>query len=159
MVYYCVFCGKRLNRRKKKYCSNNCKCKQFHKEHPKKCNIWNKNNPRLKVNNECLTCGTPCGRKKYCSDECKPKIVYIPPYLKGMARFNTKCYACKKTFILVHIHHLNGDDLDNRRENLISLCPTCHAKLHNKKHNFQKLNERQKGISRKLEEYRKFLAN
>jgi len=121
MIYYCVFCGKKLNRRRKKYCSNSCKCKQFYKEHPEKCNIWNKKNPIPKVNNKCLTCGIPCGKKKYCSEKCKPIKVYIKPHLKGMARFNEKCNICQKTFILLHIHHKDGNHENNDKDNLINL--------------------------------------
>ncbi len=157
MTYYCVFCGKRLNRRKKRYCSNNCKCKQFYKEHPEKCNVWNKNKP--KVNNSCKTCGEECGRKKYCSDRCKPKVVYIPLHLRGMARFNTECCVCEKTFILVHIHHKDGNHKNNETNNLVSLCQVCHSKIHNKKLNLKKLNEKQKKIEYKLKAYREFLVN
>ncbi len=155
MVYYCIFCGKRLNRRKKKYCSNSCKCKQFYKEFPEKCNLWNKRNLKPKVNNKCLTCGTPCGRKKYCSEECKPKMIYIPQikrYWEEIERLNAKCNICKKTFFTCHIHHINGDHSDNKKENLLPVCPTCHNKIHTKKQHFKRLLKKE--IENILESYR-----
>jgi len=29
-----------------------------------------------------------------------------------------------------HIHHINWDENDNRRENLVLLCPSCHGEVH-----------------------------
>jgi len=129
-IYYCIHCGKKLRGQKRKYCSNICKCRQFYKDYPEKCNLWSKRNPRPKVNNKCITCGGECGRKKYCSKDCRPRPVRIVSHLKGIARFNEKCYVCNKTFFLVHIHHKNGNHNDNDKENLIQLCPSCHMKVH-----------------------------
>jgi len=131
--YYCVFCGKKLMRRRRKFCSNSCKCKYFYKNNPEKCNIWRKNNPKPRVNNKCFNCGKDCGRKKYCSDKCKPIRIIIQPYWKGMARFNTKCYVCQRIFNLIHIHHKDGNHKNNDKENLVSLCASCHQKIHRKK--------------------------
>lgn len=33
---------------------------------------------------------------------------------------------------LLSVHHKNGDDTDNRSENLSPLCPRCHRSVHNK---------------------------
>lgn len=132
-TYYCLVCSKRLTRRKRKFCSNSCKCKFFYKNHPDKCNTWNKNNPKPKVDKNCLICGNPSGRKKYCSEKCKPKMIIIKPYWKGMARFNSICYTCLKTYSILHIHHRDGNHNNNLPENLIGLCPSCHQLVYTPK--------------------------
>lgn len=43
-----------------------------------------------------------------------------------------KCERCKSTSWLgenipLELHHINGDNMDNRIENLQLLCPNCHA--------------------------------
>ena len=43
-----------------------------------------------------------------------------------------KCYNCNLTNWLgfnipLELEHINGDNRDNRIENLILLCPNCHA--------------------------------
>jgi 5-methylcytosine-specific restriction endonuclease McrA len=32
---------------------------------------------------------------------------------------------------MVALHHVNGDGLDNRIENLVMLCPNCHSQTDN----------------------------
>ncbi len=160
MIYYCVYCTKKLNGNKKKYCNNICKCRNFYKEHPDKCNKWNNENPKPKVKNKCLNCGKLCGRKKYCCDKCKPKIktITIQPYWVGMARFNTKCIICSKTFYLTHIHHLNGNHNDNNKENLTNVCQRHHNMIHTSRNEFKEslINEE---ILKKLKYYRSMIDN
>ena len=154
MIYYCVFCGKRLDRKKKKYCSNSCKCKYFYKQHPEKCNKWRKS----KVNNKCITCGKTCGRKKYCSNECKPQRINIPSYWKGIEIFNIHCYVCQGLIFKVHIHHKDGNHDNNEQNNLIPLCPSCHKKVHTPKlNNFRYFGNMNLPIELKLKELRNFL--
>jgi transposase/uncharacterized protein YlaI len=40
-----------------------------------------------------------------------------------------KCQSCEETEVL-DLHHINEDATDNRPENHVILCPTCHAKIH-----------------------------
>jgi transposase len=43
-----------------------------------------------------------------------------------------KCQKCGAVEDLV-MHHLDGDDRNNDTANLVTLCPSCHAKVHHKK--------------------------
>ena len=45
-------------------------------------------------------------------------------------RDGNKCVICGDGKKELHVHHMNGDKIDNRRENLITLCESCHSKLH-----------------------------
>jgi len=135
MVHLCINCNKKLKNNQRKFCGNSCKCKFFYKKNPGKCNKWNKENPRPPVKNKCIACGSPCGRNKYCSDECKPRRITIPsekPYWSGMARINAKCFCCNNTFGVLHIHHRDGIHDNNNNINLIPLCPSCHSSVHHK---------------------------
>ena len=89
MEYFCVFCGRKLERQKRKFCSNSCKCKYFYKTHPEKCNLWNKKRPKIKHN--CKVCGKECGRKFYCSKECKELAYYFDDekYWKNLERLKS----------------------------------------------------------------------
>ena len=78
-----------------------------------------------------------------------------------MARFNTKCSICNKTFYLTHIHHINGNHEDNTKENLLNVCPKCHGMIHTPKNysnlgyslTYRKtsLNDKQKEILKKYQ--------
>ena len=51
--------------------------------------------------------------------------------------------------IPLELHHINGDNTDNRLENLQILCPNCHALTDNYSGKNQKLNIRKKEIKEK----------
>ena len=43
-----------------------------------------------------------------------------------------KCFRCKrktwmKTSLIFEIDHVNGENSDDRRSNLVALCPNCHS--------------------------------
>ena len=47
-----------------------------------------------------------------------------------------KCYKCGLTMwndkpLKLQLHHINGDNRDNRIENLQLLCPNCHSQTDN----------------------------
>ncbi len=77
------------------------------------------------------------------------RISAIPPYLWRMHTGNTPdgkwrkirreilkrdnytCRACGiRSEKYMEVHHINGDHTDNRPENLVTLCPMCHAVFH-----------------------------
>lgn len=50
--------------------------------------------------------------------------------------FVHKCYSCelkewKNKPIPIELHHINGNNLDNSIENLMIICPNCHAQTEN----------------------------
>ena len=49
--------------------------------------------------------------------------------------------------IPLELHHINGDNTDNRLENLQILCPNCHAFTDNYSGKNQKLNKRNKALT------------
>lgn len=108
--------------------------------------------PRL-----CLNCGKKLGYKvyKYCSEECKKEYLhnqYIKEWEKGNKTGNTcrpevskhvkqylfnkykKCQICgwkevnpiTKT-VPLQIYHIDGDNKNSSKDNLMVLCPNCYA--------------------------------
>jgi len=49
-----------------------------------------------------------------------------------LADSGAKCQKCRKPLkgLKPHIHHKNHNPSDNRKGNLILLCPNCHSKMH-----------------------------
>jgi biotin operon repressor len=63
-----------------------------------------------------------------------------------------RCECCGLTDwqgapLAMALHHANGDGLDNRIENLVMLCPNCHAQTPN----FSGRNRRLRRLARRLE--------
>lgn len=58
--------------------------------HSEKCNFWNKNRPKIKHN--CKVCGKECGRRFYCSKECKTFANYFDDekYWKSLEYYQKK---------------------------------------------------------------------
>ena len=43
--------------------------------------------------------------------------------------------------MFIHIHHKDGNQSNNNKNNLIQLCPTCHGKVHNSSLKKKKINK------------------
>ena len=41
-----------------------------------------------------------------------------------------KCKICKRNYIMLHVHHINKNRKDNRKENLLEICTSCHSFIH-----------------------------
>lgn len=48
---------------------------------------------------------------------------------RAIKEYGKECARCEKNEEIV-VHHRNGDRSDNRLENLIPLCTSCHGKVH-----------------------------
>lgn len=67
---------------------------------------------------KCWVCGT-----------CNQKNIYFKGlYWEALARDNNKCIDCGRNDITLNIHHKNHNHLDNRLDNLETLCVNCHSK-------------------------------
>lgn len=117
----------------------------------------NKKDKKEVKENFCLYCGTSINKNiKYCSNKCQCDYNYIQ-YIKKWKtgeedgkrgeyqishyieryiheKYNNKCVKCgwstKNPFtnnIPLEIDHIDGDAENNKEENLILLCPNCHA--------------------------------
>ncbi|ABN57777.1 hypothetical protein DSECCO2_229170 [anaerobic digester metagenome] len=66
----------------------------------------------------------------------KKKRVPIPQSIKTeiLLRCKGKCEKCHTSLkgLKPDIHHKNRDPADNRKVNLLVVCPNCHRKLHTK---------------------------
>ena len=44
--------------------------------------------------------------------------------------FYSKCKACSRNFRNMHIHHIDGNNKNNKKENRIQICLDCHMVIH-----------------------------
>jgi len=51
-----------------------------------------------------------------------------PHWRKGWLN---RCEVCEKHFNKIYIHHKDGNKENNSQENLIVVCGSCHASIHN----------------------------
>jgi len=74
-------------------------------------------------------------RRKYCSQECgwihslKESVTLSGAYKRAAKLKAGVCQECGCTN-LVGIHHKDRNPLNNSSENLVTLCASCHTKLH-----------------------------
>ena len=106
----CLNCGKELEKRQTKYCSNKCQKEYEH-------NQWVQ---RWKAGEETGM------RGKYGISE------HLKKYL--FDKYDNKCAKCGWSEINpftntlpLEIEHIDGNYLNNTEENLIVLCPNCHS--------------------------------
>ena len=127
----CLNCGKRI-KNKQKYCSSKCQKDHQYKEYIE----------RWKSGKETGVTG------QYATSH------YIKRYL--LEKYNYKCSQCGwgeinpiTNKVPLQIHHIDGDCLNNREENLQLLCPNCHSLTET----FGNLNKNSKRIFRKQKLY------
>ena len=41
------------------------------------------------------------------------------------------CEVCERMFLVLYIHHKDGNRKNNKKENLIKVCNFCHVSIHN----------------------------
>ena len=74
-------------------------------------------------------------RRKYCSQECswihsrKESVTLSGAYKRATKHKAGDCVECGSTN-LVGRHHKDRNPLNNLSENLVTLCASCHTKLH-----------------------------
>ena len=74
-------------------------------------------------------------RRKYCGRECswqdslKESVTLSGAYKRATQFKAGACQECGSTN-LVGIHHKDRNPLNNSNENLVTLCSSCHTKLH-----------------------------
>lgn len=76
---------------------------------------------------KCQYCGkTLKPRKGYSCSSCNWKLHYFGGlYWNVICRDKSRCVDCGNAEYL-NVHHINGDNKDNRMENLETLCVSCH---------------------------------
>jgi len=42
-----------------------------------------------------------------------------------------KCEVCNRSFNTIHLHHIDGNRKNNKKENQIYVCVDCHSIIHN----------------------------
>jgi len=135
----CADCGvefsfleSRLKHTNVKFCSIDC-CKNFKKGKKNRCciNCSKKFNATLsQIKNE---------RGKYCSKECYNSYAVgknSPNYKNGVKFFKefsskrcSSCQICNKV-CRTDVHHIDGNSFNNVESNYISLCRSCHTRVH-----------------------------
>ena len=107
---HCLNCGKELNRKQNKYCSNKCQTEYQYKEYIK---CWKSGEENG-------------GRGTYQLSS------YIERYIRE--KYGNKCCKCGwsetnpfTNNIPLEIHHKDGDYTNNDEDNLELLCPNCHS--------------------------------
>lgn len=54
-------------------------------------------------------------------------------HLFDKKRINNKCFICDKHFFILEIHHKDKNPNNNKTNNLLIVCKSCHNLIHNNK--------------------------
>jgi len=129
-------------------CCQNCS-KIFHvRKYRIKTAKWCSVNCR-RVKCRCLLCDkeitySPSRKRKYCSKSCANKARHadkeFPNKSNNFRRFWVrrgiiqKCEKCGYDEVkeILGIHHIDGNRENNKRNNLMVVCPNCHSLIHRK---------------------------
>lgn len=110
--------------RKKVFCNHSCSAKYHNKKRPKKrclnCNVEFRPKTRM---------GIFCSHFCYKEYKNKQSISWESIRKKSLKRYNNKCHFCDWSLTL-DIHHIDGNSTNNKKENLIVLCPNHHMAIH-----------------------------
>lgn len=153
--YFCQFCGSPLDH-KKKFCNSKCAAFFNNKTDAlKNCKRGPKR--ESEKNCKCFICGEETvGGRKFCSSKCflehryrileeswlrgelgvDNKTQNVSGYVRRFLfkKYDSKCAECGWNKINVYtgkiplqVHHIDGNSLNNRPNNVILLCPSCHS--------------------------------
>lgn len=155
---YTVVGGTRIRKAVKRECKNCFKVLYVPESDTKRgrgsfCGSSCAKNYQIKVIfTSCLHCGSPVPtanrlatayRHKYCSTKCR--ILDYHEHYDGSRKKGARHYSARKVAFYtrksscivpwcrskqLHIHHLNHDNADNRRRNLLAVCKHHHEKYH-----------------------------
>lgn len=153
---HCKYCGKIIpwEKRENDFCNHSCSASYNNKG---TC----RNGTPLPEHSYCLNCGKEITRgNKFCNNTCQTEYYYkqyIERWLNGeetgvIGKDDVSSYIRKYLFeihnnscercgwheineftgrVPLQIHHIDGDCLNNRPENLQLLCPNCHSLTEN----------------------------
>lgn len=149
----CKYCGKPIpfeERNRKDFCNHSCSASYNNK------GICRNGNP-LPEHSYCLNCGKEITRgNKFCNNTCSAEYKekeYIKRWKNGeesgrsgmygisehirryfLEKYNSSCQICGWNQVNqytgkvpLQIHHIDGNCLNNKEENLQLLCPNCHS--------------------------------
>ena len=154
MYKKCLICGKEFETNSRRlYCSY--ECQKIAKNNGR--NKYSREELNNNIEENCLICGKPFIKnnmtmtKKYCSSECRRKAERLfgskkqtdleykdrtrfgGNKYKVLQRDDYKCQMCdSERQLIVHHKDCSGslDNPNNDMNNLITLCKSCHIKLH-----------------------------
>lgn len=132
-IKYCLFCGKEIigGDKNKKFCNTSCAAKYNNKGR-----VVSKET-REKISNGLKKNYTESEKKNFLQHfKTKVKRLTLKDRLYANGVKEKKCELCGITDwngkkIVFHLHHINGNPKDNRKENLQILCPNCHSQTEN----------------------------